>query len=68
MCVCARTHTQSISYPLAYIASDCFSVAVFVGTAVGSIIGGVLLTAAIAGVVVVAVVYKVKWELIATAG
>ena len=44
-----------------YVARDCFSTGA--GAAVGGFIGGVLLTAAIAGVVAVAVFCRVKREL-----
>ena len=51
----------SRSFPHTYVACGCFSTGV--GTAVGGFVGGVLLTAAIAGVVAVAVFCRVKREL-----
>ena len=53
----------SLSFPHTYVARDCFSTGA--GAAVGGFIGGVLLTAAIAGVVAVAVFCRVKRELTA---
>ena len=51
------------TYNYTYVAGGCFSTGV--GAAVGGFIGGVLLTAAIAGVVAVAVFFRVKRELTA---
>ena len=51
-----------VSYPLLppHVESDCFSVGA--GAAFGGFIGGVLMTAALGGAVVVAVVYRAKRE------
>ena len=65
--LCLFSVQSSLHYlPHTYIAGGCSSAVV--GAAVGSFIGGVLLTAAIAGVIAVVVLNRFKRELSARTG
>ena len=63
LCTCPASRNPSLKYLYTYVACGCFSTGA--GAAIGGFIGGVLLTAAIAGVFAVAVFYRVKRELTA---